>query len=340
MFSSISTLNSFGRNYSNAGASNYWQTSDSIPYVYLHPQSTSNINTSQLDTGNQLMYIGGSFSRIFPLNARFHSIYDINSSVFKITSKNYGTNGTVYAYAYDSSNNLLYCGGNFTQVTDNDQNITNVKNVAVWNISTKKWFPFGNSGGNNGTNGTCTAMALDASNNVVYVGGGFTTTSSRNGTDTSYNYVAAWNVNTQLWSRLGGSATYNGMDASCNALVYGNNKIYAGGFFRNVYDTVNIDLCSNYVAAFNISSNTWSLLGNTSVKNNGVNAACRALYYESSNNMLYAGGDFTIARDSRLFDISVNYAGQWNVKNSQWAGLGNYSRNGTNGTINSYGYDS
>jgi hypothetical protein len=132
-----------------------------------------------MDVERNRLYIGGTFSKIFQNNAKYHSIYDISSSTFKIYSKNYGTNGTINAYALDTSNNVLYVGGNFTKVTDNLGITTNANNIAAWDIKKQRWLIFGNAGNlsglnTNGFNAACNTITIDQSNQEVYMGGLFT----------------------------------------------------------------------------------------------------------------------------------------------------------------------
>ena len=85
MFSSQSIINSVGRNGSNTGpTNNYWGSPDQAPNITLFPANTSNINTTELDVDRNRLYVAGTFSKIFQNNAKYHSIYDISSSTFKI----------------------------------------------------------------------------------------------------------------------------------------------------------------------------------------------------------------------------------------------------------------
>ena len=229
MFSSQSIINSVGRNGSNTGpTNNYWGSPDQAPNITLFPANTSNINTTELDVDRNRLYVAGTFSKIFQNNAKYHSIYDISSSTFKIYSKNYGTNGTIYAYALDASNDVLYVGGNFTKVTDNLGITTPANNIAGWNLKTQRWIIFGNSGNstglnNNGFNGQCNTIAIDQSNQEVYMGGLFTNVNYLKNSFTDFaiynfpklyfyiNFDAANVVNsTTVSTSLGNITLYNG----------------------------------------------------------------------------------------------------------------------------------
>jgi hypothetical protein len=188
--------------------------------VNLFP-SGSRINATDIDTSNNYLYVGGSFSRLYQNNANYHSIYDINSSTFKIKSKNYGTNGSIYAYAFDTQNQILYVGGNFTTVTDNNDITIDASYIASWSITKQRWRSFGKNK-QNGLNAACNAVTIDVNNQVVYIGGNFTKMSDAFQIDQSANYVAKWNISTQTWSKLGATdVSYNnGLNRLCRTLVY------------------------------------------------------------------------------------------------------------------------
>ena len=71
-------------------------------------------------------------------------------------------NGIIYASAYDSVNNLIYIGGNFTTVTDYVTANQSAKYIAVWNVATSKFSCLGNTSGAaiNGLNGLVLALIL------------------------------------------------------------------------------------------------------------------------------------------------------------------------------------
>jgi hypothetical protein len=227
--------------------------------VNLHP-SGSTINATDIDTTNNYLYVGGSFSRLYQNNANYHSIYDVSSSTFTIKSKNYGTNGSIYAYAVDTKNKILYVGGNFTKVTDNNDITVDVSYVAAWSITKQRWRSFGQNR-RNGVNAVCNALAVDISNQVVYVGGNFTKMSDGFLIDQSANYVALWNISTQRWSKLGTSdVSYNnGLNQLCRTLTYDsfNTQLYVGGDFTTVRDGRGVDISANKIAIWKPSLSKW-----------------------------------------------------------------------------------
>jgi hypothetical protein len=310
--------------------------------VYLHPGG-STINATDIDTSNNYLYVGGSFSRLYQNNANYHSIYDINSSTFRIKSKNYGTNGIIYAYAFDSVYNILYVGGDFTTVTDNNDITIDANYVAAWSISKQRWRPFGKNK-QNGLNTICNALAVDVDNQVLYVGGNFTKMSDAFNIDQSANYVAKWNISRDTWSKLGASdVSYNnGLNTLCRTLVYdsSNRQLYVGGDFTKVRDGRGVDISANRVAIWKPSTVQWSIMG--SATQNGINdGSCNALALDSSNQRVYVGGSFTTVKDSSNTSLSANRIAYWNLNTSAWYGLGTTSStgNGLDSSVNALAFD-
>ena len=117
-------------------------------------------------------------------------------------------NTSVSDIAFDSTNNVLYAGGLFT-----DAGGVTVNYIAKWNGTT--WSALGT-----GMNSSVNALAFDSTNNVLYVGGNFTTaggvTVNRIVKYTNSSYV----LNTDI-SKL--YLTYNGTSSMSNLLYYNDN---------------------------------------------------------------------------------------------------------------------
>jgi uncharacterized delta-60 repeat protein len=121
-----------------------------------------------------------------------------------------GTNGIVYALAFDSSG-YLYAGGFFTTAGGVSAN-----NIARWDPLTSTWSALGS-----GVNDRVQALAFDGNGNL-YVVGNFTFAGGM-----SANRVVRWDPFTFTWSRLG---------RGTNSLVYtlaldSSRNLYIGGAF-------------------------------------------------------------------------------------------------------------
>ena len=307
-----------------------------------------------LDNSRNKLYVGGLFSNVS--DARGFNIITANNIASWDISKNKwdgigsfynnGTNGVIVSTVYDSCKNIIYCGGNFNTVYDASNIQLTANNIAAWNINGKYWTTLGSSTTSNGVNSRCNALAMDSSNQILYVGGSFTSAKISVYNLVAAQYVAAWNNNTKRWSPLGGvSAATNGLDFTCNALAYDNinKKLYVGGDFTTVKDGVQSDISASKIAIWDIFTNKWSTTGGLTAATNGLvsaSSSCNVLTMDYLNNCIYVGGTFTTVRDTRLVNITVNNIAKWDISRKQWAGFGGYSSNGTNRTIYSYAYDS
>ncbi len=174
-------------------------------------------------------------------------------------------------------------------------------------------------------NGNINAIAVDGSGNV-YVGGTFTEIDG-----VPANHIALWNGAT--WSALGdGSAlANNGVNGNVNALAISGNMLYVGGQFTQAQSSAVTTVPASRVAAWNIMSSTWSVLGSAAtVNDNGVNNSVNALAVNGSN--LYVGGFFTEARTNAGTKPPTSRVAMWN--GSAWSALGDGSNLNNNGTSN------
>jgi hypothetical protein len=214
-----------------------------------------------------------------------------------------GTNQSVYSYALDNSNQILYTCGNFTNVYDSCYNTTNIlsaKYVASFDLRRRLWSALG-VGANNGTNAVSYSLTYDNNANDLYVGGNFTRVSSdASRIDISANYVAYWDVNLKQWFPLGSTTNnvLNGLSAAANAVVLDSGgNLYAGGSFTTVKDATTTigGISSTYISKWIPSTRAWSRLG--SILQAGLNGPCYSLAHDINTDILYVGGNFTTAND-------------------------------------------
>jgi hypothetical protein len=232
------------------------------------------------------------------LNVRNVASWDTIKKCWKplgSSSQNNGTNTICRTLAYDSCYNRLYVGGDFITGRDSRGVDLSLNSIAIWDVSKQLWDVFGSvtKTAISGTNGQVNAYAYDSCKNILYVGGGFTQVYDASNGILIVKNIAAWDILNKVWSRLG-SATYNGIDASCNALSMDtdNQLLYVGGDFTTVSDPSNLDISANYLVTWNAITNKWSNIQNAqpSVPGVGLNGVCYSLQYNS--NKLYVGGNF------------------------------------------------
>ncbi|MEP6845841.1 MAG: T9SS type A sorting domain-containing protein, partial [Panacibacter sp.] len=191
-------------------------------------------------TGNgNNVYIGGSFSTLGGVArtslGAVNSVTGVTTSFDPVVQYN-GSQGYVYALAFDTASSLLYTGGLFTTVKNTARN-----NVASLNTSAglQAWNP----------NANATVNALAISTSAVYIGGNFTTLNGA----TVRNRLASVNKTN------GTALAFNPyMNSYVNCLKISGNSLYAGGYFTTVNNGAST---RNYLASYNVTSgalNTWN----------------------------------------------------------------------------------
>jgi len=175
--------------------------------------------------------------------------------VFNLTDLAGGLNGTVNAMTTDPIQGTMYVGGNFTNSIEGGQ----CNHVAAYLSGFAGWFwaPLGE-----GVNGNVHALLIH--NNILYVGGDFTTADG-----IAASHVAAYNLQSGQWESLGS------LDGTVKTLAIFNNELYAGGSF------------TGFLSKWN--GNNWIDVGAGFLYGSEV----RTL--EAHNGMLYIGGDFELA---------------------------------------------
>jgi hypothetical protein len=216
----------------------------------------------KIDNNNKL-YASGNFGTPFSTGTpSLTGIASWNSVSSVWQNLNGGMNGQASIMDIDSSNNL-YCGGNFTQVTNASTALT-VNYVAKWNPVTNLWSSLGS-----GLSSVPSCMKVSTTG-LIYIGGSFTN---------PLNYIAKYEISTNTWSSLG-----PGLNGTCYAVnITSDGMVYAGGQFTLAGST-----SVNNIAMWNPNTFTWSAMGT------GVNNVCFSIGVDS-NDLVYVGGQFTLA---------------------------------------------
>jgi hypothetical protein len=178
----------------------------------------------------------------------------------------------------------------------------------------------------NGTNAAVYALALDGSNQKLYIGGSFSTSYGNDISNVSLSTsrITAWNLNNKIFERLGTSAS-NGTNNTVFSLVIDNvsRTLYAGGQFTSASDSIGTAMQINYVANWDIINNKWGALGAIGTNNNGTGSQnVNSLIVDEVNRLLYIGGSFTTSIDSRAFKLSTNGIVVWNIRGNQFIQTG------------------
>lgn len=137
----------------------------------------------------------------------------VTNSTGNVSPNDFSINGKVCVIVPDGSGGW-YIGGEFTKINGVDR-----KYIARLNSdgSLNSWYPAG------GSNGSVFAIAVNYSNNVVYLGGAFSNIGGQ-----SRNYIAAVNSAGSVLSWLSSGANYQVYGLDVNQTT---GYVYAAGFF-------------------------------------------------------------------------------------------------------------
>ena len=204
------------------------------------------------------------------------------------TSSLGGTTPSCTGIAYDSASGYIYICGTFTSVNDVATN-----NVAVWNGTA--WNALGSIG-------ICNDI-LFVSSNEIYAGGLFVTN----------NRIARWNGT--AWGGMG-----NGFNNNVIGIARDNSgRIYAGGVFTRPAGGTSGEY--NRIAMWN--GTAWNRIPfGSSFGQNGFNANCQSLAYNSTNGYLYFGGGLTGFYNKSATLTTCNRVGYYDGTNFQVMGSG------------------
>ena len=233
-----------------------------------------------------------------------------------------GADNSVSAMAVIGSG--LYVGGSFNGVNSATQTGISARSIARWDAAGGVWSPLG-SAAQNGVNGGIgrQVKALAANGTDLYIGGNFTNASSGTQNNIITQYVAKWNTVGGTWSPLG-ATTSNGTAGVVNALAVIGTRLFAGGVFFSVKSSTQPSLAVNEIAQWNITQNTWSLLGTGT--QNGVSHDVLAMAVSGTD--LYVGGQFGLASSATQNGITVNTIAKWDSVGGIWSPLGSATQNG------------
>jgi hypothetical protein len=126
----------------------------------------TNGNVYTIDISNNIMYIGGNFTKANSIDVSYVAQYNISTSTWSKLGN--GLNGAVYKLKY--YNNILYASGSFTKLGDN---LTTANYIAAY--INGEWTPIDNSITTSST--ICYDIDIDT-NGKIYVCGTFTTPSN------------------------------------------------------------------------------------------------------------------------------------------------------------------
>ncbi|MGB2751432.1 MAG: carboxypeptidase regulatory-like domain-containing protein [Pyrinomonadaceae bacterium] len=265
-----------------------------------------NASVSSVAVDGNNLYVGGSFTRTADNTVILNRIarYDLTTNTWSALPGN-GLNGSgVSGVAISGSN--LFVTGDFSRTTTSS--VINLNRIARFNTTTNVWTPLAD----NGLNGTVVSLAV--SGNDLFAGGFFSQTFG--GATTNLNFIARYNIATNIWSPLTG----NGLNDSVKLAIFGD-SLYMRGNFTQTFDG---SIMLNKRAYYNTSTSAWSPVTGSQ---NDLDRAILANVMLRVGNELYIAGSFSEMGDAPAVYLTRIYLQQWNVPatSSDWFDNANWS---------------
>ena len=247
-------------------------------------------STLYFDESCETLYAGGSFTQSGTAPIHYVGLYDLASNTWS-GLKNGELNGPCRTLCKVGKD--LYLGGLFTHAGMGHSDIY-VSYVARYSMETNTW-----SSLSGGLQGYCNALAYDAVENAIYVGGTFTSVGDREYAQTAH-HIAKYYVEHQKWDTMGG-----GVNNVVNSLCFDSthNSLYIGGTFTALHEdagTTVVNRIANYIPY----TQKWQALPNHFPRckvsqedegndNVGLNGVCKVLSMDRKS--LFIAGSFQIA---------------------------------------------
>jgi hypothetical protein len=236
------------------------------------------VSANSLKVINGDLYVGGGFGTRF--GAQGNGIAKYNSITQKWDSVGTGVdNGNVNSI--ELLNGEIYLGGDFQGVMPGPPYAPYTKYFVKWNGS--QWLPVDTASPI--LNSPVRALKF---RNELYIGGDIYTG--------NFHFIAGFDGTT--WNDMQGGV--DGFPGSVFAMAVYKNKLIVGGDFQNAASNT---IQTNFIASWDGSK--WDSLGS------GLNNSIRSLTVDTVNDVLYAGGDFTMAGGGPVHFVAKWDGNQW-----------------------------
>jgi hypothetical protein len=285
-------------------------------------------------TSQQIILIGGIFTNNGALNCKYLVKYDSGGSGYSNLGNN-DLNDIVRTISYHSSGSYAIIGGDFTQasmtVNGVGTTLTNVNKVFLYDNGSTYFITVPNTNTtevlaelSNGTNSNVYSSCA-ISGNIFVIGGDFNTLYSQQQEPLTANLITKYDYNSQLWIPFTSQVpSLNGVVRTI-ANISGSSDYYIGGDFTSIASGNAI----NYIVKLDIQDNLWYpiIASNSGLNSEGVDGKVRVIYFFTTN-LLFVGGDFTLAGSQVLNNIGV-----YNISAQTWTAITNGSDIGLNGSV-------
>lgn len=238
------------------------------------PNPNDTVRALALSADGTTLYVGGDFTEID--GAPRNRLAGVKTDTGAVTFWNPNLDNTVYDLLLDNTNGRLFVGGRFAS------------GAAAYTIADGNPIANWATNANVSAAGVVFALALNADQSTLFVGGEFTNVGG----------VARSNIGS-LVASSGLATTWNpGANQAIHALAYRNDAtnpyIFVGGAFTNIGAT-NL----NRIARLDPASDTATTWGTDATTPHSVDDTVYALALNSGNT-LYAGGDFVQANGATV----------------------------------------
>ena len=236
-----------------------------------------NNNVETMIVVGETLYVGGSFTATADgtvTNLNRIARYNLTTNTWSPVGNNglFANFGFAPVSAFAVKDNILYVGGEFSRTFDNA--VTNLNNLAVYNLTTNTWSQFANFG----TNANVNALAIVG--NDLYIAGSFTRSF-----DNAHFLLrfTRFDLITETWFEVANS----GLNSDAKRMMAAGNYIFVNGFFNRTWDnTIVLDQLGRYDTA----GNSWTRMpGETQSRN----AAIQTYSMTQIGNELFVGGNFS-----------------------------------------------
>ena len=243
---------------------------------------TATVKAIHLGSESGLLYIGGNFTEAGGNSANYAAYWDSGASTWNAISEGMyggideGGEVRVISEFYNPMAGMtqVVFGGSFLSMNGGDDNTGYIASAMI--IGVPMWVEAPSY-----TNGAVNAVAYFEDNNMIYVGGDFTTTGNVFVGSVDANYIVAASLLTGESFPLG-----DGTNGGVTSLYFSGDDLYVGGRFTSAGGDGTIQYIAKYDTTVG-GNDGWSALGD------GVNAPVLAL--TGSGTAVYAGGMFTTA---------------------------------------------
>jgi hypothetical protein len=233
-----------------------------------NPSFNSSIYAVTYDPNQDKIYVGGTFTECNSLiRQNFAALNGVDAELLSLSGSNPNFNNLIFDIDYDPSGNV-YVGGSFTQSQSPVNRFMEIDTTVVPNDLTNLQPVFGG--------GTVYTVAKDEANDIYYIGGSFSSVYGQSRSNFAAISGDGTLIDYAVNPNFGGAIRDIEFDSARNRLYV------AGQFF-----SVNSDSTKSYFCVLNAAD------GSVISTPGDASSTCYAVKYDSNNDRIYVGGQYT-----------------------------------------------